>query len=598
MRSPPAPLRGGSDRARRRERRSLDAWTLALLPACASGAAAVHARRRAVRLLISPAVEPHVGARVAVCLATAGPLLAVAWAIRRYRPDPRWAQPGAAAIVAAALGCLVALTRLGAGGGHELLVVLAMASGFVFLSGGWFGAALVAIVAVYNLAMPVEPGVAERLRGDLSLFGAAVAAAVIQRARLRIGRSYARLRRADRRHRRLLAGALDEAHRALARRRRAERALRRVDRERDELLAAIGHELRNALAPIDHAGALLARPGVDDHERGWAVRTIRRQAGLLGRLIDDLNDAARIARGTLSLERRPVDLGALIDAAVDAARPFLDESRQALIVRKADRPMRVEADAGRIEQVLINLLSNACRYSDPDRTIRLVATAGDREHVVEVRDEGIGIEPELLPRIFELFVRGPAARDRAPAGLGVGLRLARLLAELHGGALEARSEGPGLGSTFTLRLPALTAEPAPGPPAGAAGPSPARLLLVDDNRPMAEALARLLRHGGHQVRTACSGVEALEEVARDRPDLVLLDLALPDLDGFEVARRLRIASGPEPIPILALSGTAGDSERDRLRTVGVRGLLRKPVRAEQLREALADALAHPPAGPG
>ncbi|MEW4567333.1 hybrid sensor histidine kinase/response regulator [Tautonia sp. JC769] len=387
---------------------------------------------------------------------------------------------------------------------------------------------------------------------------------------------------------RFLSDALLQAHRELEHYRESEQALRDADRSKDEFLATLCHELRNPLAAIDHAGELLMDLNDDQEQREWAVRIIRNQTRQLALLIDDLLDLSRIAKGTLTLNLRPASLAHLVRSAVDAARSFLEEARQMVVFQIDHDPMWVEVDPSRIQQVLINLLSNACRYSDPGKSITIALHASRSEVVLSVKDQGIGIDPALMPRIFGMFIRGDSARDRAPSGLGIGLRLARLIIDRHEGTILARSDGIGFGSEFEIRLPRIAPpSPLPAPEDTARPAALPRLLLVDDNRPMVEALRLLLQREGHDVRIARTGREAIEAVAAERPDVILVDLELPDTDGLELAQAIRSTDHSTTPPIIALTGSGRPVDLDALQAAGIRVLIQKPVRIEELRETLA-----------
>ena len=319
-----------------------------------------------------------------------------------------------------------------------------------------------------------------------------------------------------------------------------------ADRRKDEFLAMLGHELRNPLAPIRNAlqlvrlGRLETRPEVRD-----AHDIIERQVENLVRLVDDLLDVGRITSGKIQLQKERIDLAAVVARAVEGARPLIDARRHTLEVNLPEVPVPVEADPVRLAQVLWNLLNNAAKYTPDGGRITLTVERGD-EAVVRVRDTGMGIAPEMLPRVFDLFTQVERTLDRAEGGLGIGLTLVRRLTEMHGGTVAAPSEGQGQGSEFVVRLPVLPDEaPAAGPgkPAAeerrVAPASGRRILVVDDNRDSAESLAMLLRLFGNDVRTAQDGRLALEVAAAYRPDVVLLDIGLPGLDGLEVCRRLR-----------------------------------------------------------
>jgi PAS domain S-box-containing protein len=372
-------------------------------------------------------------------------------------------------------------------------------------------------------------------------------------------------------------------------------ALQEADRRKDEFLAMLAHELRNPLAPIRHAVAMMALDEGDPAARRDSRAVIDRQARHLTSLVDDLLDVSRINEGKITLARRPLAVSAFVQAAVEAARPLIDARRHALSVRMPAEPLSVEGDLTRLTQVALNLLNNAAKYTPEGGRIRLTVAAEGASVVVRVADDGEGIAPELLPRVFDLFTQASRSLDRAQGGLGVGLTLVRRLVEMHGGAVEAQSAGPGRGSTFTVRLPRLSdsvAAVAPAPPraapAVAAAPeAPRRILLVDDSRDAADTLARLLRRFGHAVEVAYDGPAALAAARRSRPEVVLLDIGLPGLDGYEVARRLRRDPALAGVQLVALSGYGTESDRRRGAEAGFDAHLVKPVDLPALRRLLA-----------
>jgi signal transduction histidine kinase/ActR/RegA family two-component response regulator len=363
------------------------------------------------------------------------------------------------------------------------------------------------------------------------------------------------------------------------------------DRQKDEFLAVLAHELRNPLAPLRNALHVM-RLAVDngparEHARGVAERQVKH----LARLVDDLLDVSRITRGKLPLRKEPVDLAAAVSGAVTAARPLIDARRHDLSVSLPLEPLRLEADPTRLEQVLVNLLTNAAKYTDPGGRIGLTAERDGHEAVLRVRDTGVGIPAELIPRVFEPFMQAERSVDRTHGGLGIGLTLVKCLVEMHGGSVTAHSEGPGKGSEFVVRLPALPPARAGRPEAvfKPGKPNPGRslrVLVVDDCVDAAESLAVLLNLWGHEVHVAHDGTAALEVAAACRPEVVLLDLGLPGMDGYEVARRLRARPGPCPL-LVALTGYARAGDRRRTREAGFHEHLAKPVDLEALEVLLA-----------
>jgi PAS domain S-box-containing protein len=384
-------------------------------------------------------------------------------------------------------------------------------------------------------------------------------------------------------------GILGLAH-DISDRKRAEEALREADRRKDEFLAMLGHELRNPLAPVRSALEVLRLRKVQDPKVERAHATIDRQVTHLTRLVDDLLDVSRITRGLIELHREPVDLATVVSHAVEMVAGAVQARGHELMVSLPTRPVRLEADATRLTQVVFNLLNNAAKYTEPGGRIWLTAEREGSEVVVRVRDTGVGIAPELLPRVFDLFTQGERTLDRSQGGLGLGLTLVRSLVEMHGGRVEAHSAGPGKGSEFVARLPALPAAaaespraPAPQPPAA----RPVRVMVVDDNVDVAEAVAMLLEDLGHVVQIAHSGPQALE-LARDfRPEAVFLDIGLPGMDGYEVAQRLRAEPGLEGMLLAALSGYGQEEDHGRSRESGFDEHLVKPVGSEELQALLA-----------
>ena len=362
--------------------------------------------------------------------------------------------------------------------------------------------------------------------------------------------------------------------------------LAEADRHKDEFLAMLAHELRNPLAAVRNAAQLIGRIDDDPAELDWAKGVVERQVRHLARLIDDLLDVARISRGTIVLRREPLALAPLIAAAVEAVRPLIDSRGHALTVTLADGLPRLEADPLRLEQVFINLLTNAAKYTDSGGHLAVTVVRDGDEIVATVRDDGAGIPAALLPRVFDLFAQGDRSIARSEGGLGIGLTLVRRLVDLHGGTVTASSPGPGLGSSFTVRLPALADVPASDgatpSPLSPSDSTPRRVLVVDDNVDHARVLGRLLTLRGHDVALAFDGPSALETARAHRPQLILLDIGLPGLDGYEVARRLRAEEGCSSSRIVAVSGYGQDDDRRRSRAAGFDDHLVKPLDYESL----------------
>jgi len=379
-------------------------------------------------------------------------------------------------------------------------------------------------------------------------------------------------------------------------RRRAEESLRLADRRKDEFLATLAHELRNPLAPIRNALYILKVPGVAGPALETARALMERQVQHLVRLVDDLLDVSRIMRGRIELRRERVGLAAVIARAVETAQPLLDAGGQALTVSLPAEPILLDADPVRLAQVIANLLNNAAKYTERGGQVWLTAARQGDQALVRVRDTGVGIAADVLPRIFDLFVQSEHSRERSQGGLGIGLSLARSLAELHGGSVHARSDGAGHGSEFEVRLPALPGLAAVPPPVHVADPAPAArslprrtILVVDDNVDAAESLAELLRLKGQDVRVAHGGPAALEAARAGPLEMVFLDLGMPGMDGFEVARRLRQEPRNGRVLLVALTGWGQDADRRRTREAGFDVHLVKPVEPEVLHELLLTA---------
>jgi signal transduction histidine kinase/DNA-binding response OmpR family regulator len=363
------------------------------------------------------------------------------------------------------------------------------------------------------------------------------------------------------------------------------RDIQESDRHKNEFLAMLAHELRNPLAPIRNAVEVL-RVSNDGGTQHWARGVIDRQVRQMVRLVDDLLDISRITRGKITLQTEVVDVASVVAGAVETSRPLIDARRQHFSVDLPPEPVRTRADPSRLAQVISNLLNNSAKYTPEDGHIWLTVCPIGDEVVFRVRDDGMGIPVEMLSRVFDLFTQVDRSLDRSEGGLGIGLTLVRRLVELHGGSVSAHSEGPTKGSEFVVRLPLVTDGP---PPAagdrpdwaveGGNGDPPVRIrtLVVDDNFDAAESLAALLRVNGHEVRTAPDGISALEVAEGFRPDVVLLDIGLPRLDGYEVARRLRLRPGAEGVRLVSLTGYGQSEDRLRSREAGFDHHLVKPV---------------------
>jgi CheY-like chemotaxis protein/two-component sensor histidine kinase len=376
-------------------------------------------------------------------------------------------------------------------------------------------------------------------------------------------------------------------------RRAAEEALREAGRRKDEFLAMLAHELRNPLAPIRNALHILSMPGMSSEAVEQSRQMIERQVRHLVRLVDDLLDVSRIMRSRIELRKEPVDLAIVIASAVETAQPMLDAQGQEIIVQLPDESLWLDADPARLTQVIANLLHNAAKFSQRAGRVWLTAERQGNEAVLRVRDEGAGIAPDLVPHIFDLFVQADRSLERSQGGLGIGLTVVRKLVELHGGRVTASSEGPGKGSEFVVCLPVLQGAPEhakPHPPARLSLETTSRrVLVVDDNTDAAESVAMLLRLWGHAVRVAHTGPEALRAAEEYQPDVVVLDIGLPGMDGYEVARRLRERPHFQKTVLAALTGYGQADDRRRSEDAGFDHHLTKPVAPDALQTIIAQA---------
>ncbi|MGE5178650.1 MAG: chemotaxis protein CheB [Bacteroidota bacterium] len=372
--------------------------------------------------------------------------------------------------------------------------------------------------------------------------------------------------------------------------------LRAADQSKDEFLAMLAHELRGPLSPLRSAAHILNDPEADTQTLRHARATIERQSRTMARLIDDLLDVARITQRKIDLRREPVELATLLERAVDLNRDLSESRAQSILVSMPPGPVILDADAGRLEQVFGNLLNNACKFSERGARIWLdakLATAtgpSPPEVEVHVRDEGIGIAPDMLTRVFDLFQQADRSLHRVEGGLGIGLTIVRRLVEMHGGTVTASSEGKDKGSEFVVRLPvarpgevAVPGDPAEATPGISAVPGPRRVLVVDDNADGADSLAALLRLGGHEVHVAYSGPEALGAAGRIHPDVVLLDIGLPGMTGYEVAQRIRAQETEGRTLLIAVTGYGQPDDIDRSLGSGFDHHLTKPIDIAALR---------------
>ena len=374
--------------------------------------------------------------------------------------------------------------------------------------------------------------------------------------------------------------------RDITERKRLERELHRriaelaeTDRRKDEFLAMLAHELRNPLAAITNAVQLSMMSGVQGQD-DWSMDVIDRQIRLLARLVDDLLDVSRITRGKIQLHKERIDAYPVVNSAIEVVRPLIEQRAHELTVSM--RPgLRLEADPTRLEQILVNLLTNAAKYTESGGNISLTARQEENDLVIKIRDSGIGIAPEKLPLMFELFAQGDRSLARSEGGLGIGLTLVRSLAELHGGSVTATSEGLGKGSEFIVRLPAATAPvqetPRPRAKLTQATEQIARILVVDDNVDTARGLSRLLKLLGHNVQMAYDGQTAIETARSHRPEFVLLDIGLPGMDGYQVATHLRQEQYSKDAVIIAVTGYGQEDDLRRSREAGFDHHLVKPI---------------------
>jgi PAS domain S-box-containing protein len=361
-----------------------------------------------------------------------------------------------------------------------------------------------------------------------------------------------------------------------------------AERRINEFLAMLGHELRNPLAPIRNAVAILRAGRGDADALDRATSVIERQVAHLSRLVDDLLDVSRITSGKISLRMERIDLMSSVLAAVEAVRPLIDRKRQVFDLRHDGAPLPVRGDPTRLTQIVVNLLNNASKYTPAGGHVLLAIERSESHAVIRVEDDGIGIQPDLLPRMFDLFVQGERGLDRSEGGLGLGLTLVRRLVHLHHGTVVASSRGANLGSVFEMRLPldegAIDALPAK---TTAVQPTARRVLVVDDNDDSAETMATLVEMWGHEVRTAGDGSSALRVAAEQRPEVVLLDIGLPNVSGFEVAAQIRALPGLAHAVLVAMTGYGQEEDRRRTREAGFAHHLTKPVRPDALREILS-----------
>jgi two-component system, sensor histidine kinase len=395
------------------------------------------------------------------------------------------------------------------------------------------------------------------------------------------------------------AGELEKSHAALERemtvRRGAETALRTADRLKDEFIATLAHELRNPLAPLRNSLEILRMAGDDKAVVRQSREVMERQLRQLVRLVDDLLDVSRITTGKLVLQRERAELGSIVERALEASRPLIAERGQRLSVSLPAGPVHLLADATRLSQVFTNLLNNASKFSPKGAEIglegKLEGPPGGVFVSLAVVDNGIGIAPGMVADIFSMFVQADRSLEREQAGLGVGLSLARHLVQLHGGTISAHSDGPGRGSRFEVRIPTVDAPGASAQPGANAGNSPGRasrrILLADDNLDFAARMAALLTVLGHEVRVASDGEQALAEAERFQPEFAFLDIGMPKVNGYDVARRLNALPPPRRPYLVAVTGWGQEGDKRRAREAGFDHHMVKPVEIEQVRAVLA-----------
>ena len=383
----------------------------------------------------------------------------------------------------------------------------------------------------------------------------------------------------------------------IAERQRAESALKEADRHKDEFLAILAHELRNPLAPIRSAVDIMARLPLEVPQLVWSREVVERQVLHLTRLVDDLLDVSRITRGIINLSRAPVSVQTVITRAVETLQPAFTHHGHELTLAVTDEPLEVQGDLTRLTQMVGNLLSNAAKYTNPGGHVCLSVWRQPGDEVcISVEDNGIGIAADAMPRLFTLFSQLPVDNARMQGGLGIGLALVQRLAGMHGGRVEAQSDGPGRGSTFTVILPLTKAEadamsPAQEDNTAAPGTTRRRILVADDNIDALDSLAMLLEFAGHEVQKARDGAEALESARAWHPDIMLLDLGMPKLTGYEVAQRVRAEEWGKPVKLVAISGWGQSEDQRRSRESGFDQHLVKPISFESLNGILSASTA-------
>jgi len=387
-----------------------------------------------------------------------------------------------------------------------------------------------------------------------------------------------------------LEAAVEENRRLLLESRSQAEALREADRHKDEFLATLAHELRNPLAPIKNSLSIMRVKGGNDPSIEGVCTMLERQVDHMVRLVDDLMEMSRITRGVIELRRELIDLSSIIHNSIETSRPLIEAGSHHLELHLPEQPVKVNGDKVRLAQVFSNLLNNAAKYTDQGGRIVLAARVVGDQVVVSVRDNGIGIPPDALSKVFDMFMQADRSSRRAQGGLGIGLTLVKTVVEMHEGSVEARSEGPAQGSEFIVRIPCeKVVENRSSSVDSAASPSRferRRILVVDDNADAASSLAMLLKMLGADVSTAHDGPAALERLDEERPDAVLLDLGLPGMDGLEVARQIRSNSMHQNVVLIALTGWGLEEDRMRTKAAGFDHHLVKPADLVTLRSIL------------
>jgi PAS domain S-box-containing protein len=377
-------------------------------------------------------------------------------------------------------------------------------------------------------------------------------------------------------------------------RKQAEVKLHEDDRKKDEFLATLGHELRNLLAPIRNALQIMRLNGDSSRTLGQIHEMMERQVRHMGRLVDDLMELSRVTQGKVELRKERISLATVVNNAVETSRPLLTSAGHELTVDLPAEPLEVLVDPTRLAQVIVNLLNNAAKYTEPGGHIWLTAERQGQQAVVRVRDSGVGIAGDMLPHLFEMFTQVERSLRRSQGGLGIGLALVRRFVEMHGGSVQVHSDGPGRGSEFTVRLPLAAEVPARAAPPGTGdGTEPPRLLakkrvlIVDDDRDSANSLSVLLQLMGHDVRAAHDGLEAVRAAAAFRPDVALLDIEMPKMDGYEAVRHIRGQPWGKDMVLVALTGWGQEEDKQRSLEAGFNYHLTKPLDPTHLQELLA-----------